>query len=104
MVDCSLVDNDETQIQVIVEARMNKQNRHPKSFVTQFYYFFEGFTIVVPWFMSQVAAGFSIRYGMQYALSTGSSMTKCNKINQYMDSPDSTIFAHRGNRTIRKPY
>ena len=63
---------------------MNKQNQLWKSFGTQFYYFFEGFTIVVPWFMSQAAAaGFSIRYGMQYALSTGSSMTKCNKVNQY---------------------
>ena len=65
MVDCSLVDNDETQIQVIVEARMNKQNRHPKSFVTQFYYFFEGFTIVVPWFVSGSSRVFhTVRYAV----------------------------------------
>ena len=67
---------------------MNKQNQLWKSFGTHFYYFFEGFTIVVPWFMSQAAAAaprFSIQYGMQYALSTGSSMTKYNKLNQYFN-------------------
>ena len=65
---------------------MNKQNQLWKSFGTQFYYFFEGFTIVVPWFMSQTAAaGFSIRYSMQYALPTGSSMTKYDKVNQHFN-------------------